>query len=888
MQPSEYEIQREVEALRDLKRRSATPGALSIDPDLPNPSSASSPTSSYWSGDGDSSSASHEDSSSSEDTSLSGGPDGTNQPADDPFHLFWVPASVHPEIAPAEFRAFLKEHARNPPPSDGGPSRSSSLSSSSSLLGRKRSMLSRQYRPSENDGVGDEEEQIVPLRRNRTSMYNKQGPQLTISDLQRLEELAEEASESDDPSKLRSILRRSLSFNVSPTAIDKMDDMPDMGDEADVPIIVPPPNQILRRANRTKIRKPGLPGDGNGHRFGSTRRGAAARSGTNPVTLNEKRTSGDRSSSEHGDDAQLTRRRTFDAEVAQPRPESSYSEEASIFDAYVREDDEDDQPMPVVVSASPPPEPSLELPPIQADSQTSLFDALEPVLHHPQPQRLLSPPISEQPQQPSRTPSPAEAAPPSISPPRSPEPALTPAAPTPTHPTSQPAFLSAPPSPQPQRKDKDKKGLFGKWGADKGGKKATAKDKERETRERAEKEKESGFFGSLFGGKKHKESEGVPMGVHGVAAGREAAAALLGSSKSAKSYQPPPSPVGSPGVNNWSRYPIHVERAIYRLSHIKLANPRRPLYEQVLISNLMFWYLGVINKAQNPTTPPNGQANAAGAGAGAGPAGLTAQQQQEKEREQQEKLEKERLEKEQKEKEGPEAKKREASPRRGPLTKPAPAGAGGRRAEMPVKSPQYDMQHHAMEEEYGYGGGYNNPTPQSQNRPASTPPATGAPQPYRQPQIYQQTGQDTNGADYYYSADSQQYQQPQQQQRLPPGAMQPLEPSGWPQQPGSQRPRNASKSPPPSPIMQGFNAAMTSPSSRTPSRSLSATAIPSPTPPPVNGKLRKGHSAYAGTTAPTSTSSNGRRPRTAEEQETEDEDVPLALWQQQQATYRRR
>lgn len=670
-----------------------------------------------------------------------------------------------------------------------------------------------------------------------------------------------------------------------------MDDMPDMGDEADVPIIVPPPNQILRRANRTKIRKPGLPGDGNGHRFGSSRRGAVARSGTNPSTLSEKRTSGDRSSSEHGDDGQLVRRRTFDAEVAQPRPESSYSEEASIFDAYVREEDEEDQHMPMVITASPPKEPSHELPPIETDSPTSLFDALEPVLHHPQPQRLLSPPISEQPQQPSRTPSPAEAAPPSESPSLSPEPLPAPAAPTPVQPISQPAFLSAPPSPQsqPQRKDKDKKGLFGKWGADKGGKKATAKDKE------AEKEKDSGFFGSLFGGKKHKDSEGVPMGVHGVAAGREAAAALLGSSKSAKNYQPPPSPVGSPGVNNWSRYPIHVERAIYRLSHIKLANPRRPLYEQVLISNLMFWYLGVINKAQTPTTPPNGQANAAGAGAGAGPAGLTPQQQQEKEREQQEKLEKERLEKEQKEKEAAEAKKREASPRRGPLTKPAAAGAGGRRAEMPVKSPQYDMQHHAMEEEYGYGGGYNNPTPRpQQNRPASTPPVMGTPQPYRQPQIYQQTGQDTNGADYYYSADS----QPHQQQRLPPGAMQPLEPSGWPQQQGSQRPRNASKSPPPvskngprrsrSPPQQGFNAAMSTPSARSPGRSLSATAIPSPSPPPVNGKLRKGHSAYAGTTTPTSISSNERRPRTAEEQATEDEDVPLALWQQQQATYRRR
>lgn len=44
------------------------------------------------------------------------------------------------------------------------------------------------------------------------------------------------------------------------------------------------------------------------------------------------------------------------------------------------------------------------------------------------------------------------------------------------------------------------------------------------------------------------------------------------------------------------RMPINTERAIYRLSHVKLANPRRPLHEQVLISNMMFWYLGVIEQ----------------------------------------------------------------------------------------------------------------------------------------------------------------------------------------------------------------------------------------------------------------------------------------------------
>jgi len=204
-QPSEDEIQREVENLRDIKRRSTLqggPGALIIDPDLPTPGAqAAAAQASYWGPNDDSSS----DSNSHEDAS------GSDSASDDPFHLFWVPANMHPEIDPGQFRAFLHEHARAP--TEGGLARSESLSSAS--LTRKKSMLSRQYRPSENDGV--EDEHIVPLRRNRSSLYATSGPQLTIKDLEKLDELVEEASQSRDPTKLRSVLRRSFSMNVSPS-----------------------------------------------------------------------------------------------------------------------------------------------------------------------------------------------------------------------------------------------------------------------------------------------------------------------------------------------------------------------------------------------------------------------------------------------------------------------------------------------------------------------------------------------------------------------------------------------------------------------------------------------------------------------------------------------
>ena len=222
LQPSEYEIQREVEALKDLRRRSTNPAALTIDPDLPNQPSQTSPTSPYrLNRVFNSSDVVSIESSDRIDTADQAGASGSSQgddtangPSDDPFHLFWVPASLHPEIAPAEFRAFLKEHARTSP-SEESASLGRSFSSSSSLS-RKKSMLSRQYKPKDTDG--DEEENVVPVKRSR-SIYRNEGPQLTISDLQKLEELAEEASQSDDPSKLRNVLRRSLSLNVSPTGL---------------------------------------------------------------------------------------------------------------------------------------------------------------------------------------------------------------------------------------------------------------------------------------------------------------------------------------------------------------------------------------------------------------------------------------------------------------------------------------------------------------------------------------------------------------------------------------------------------------------------------------------------------------------------------------------
>ncbi|CCE64527.1 hypothetical protein TPHA_0I00200 [Tetrapisispora phaffii CBS 4417] len=43
------------------------------------------------------------------------------------------------------------------------------------------------------------------------------------------------------------------------------------------------------------------------------------------------------------------------------------------------------------------------------------------------------------------------------------------------------------------------------------------------------------------------------------------------------------------------RLPVNVERAIYRLSHLKLSDPKRELREQILLSNFMYAYLHLVN-----------------------------------------------------------------------------------------------------------------------------------------------------------------------------------------------------------------------------------------------------------------------------------------------------
>ncbi|RAL16329.1 putative telomere silencing protein Zds1 [Aspergillus homomorphus CBS 101889] len=109
------------------------------------------------------------------------------------------------------------------------------------------------------------------------------------------------------------------------------------------------------------------------------------------------------------------------------------------------------------------------------------------------------------------------------------------------------------------------------------------KDNTRRTSGESKKEKESGLFSSIFGGGR-KKSNGDSGHHH---------------KKSSSQNLSPEPPVRElrPDIDYaWTRFSILEERAIYRMAHIKLANPRRALYSQVLLSNFMYSYLAKVQQ----------------------------------------------------------------------------------------------------------------------------------------------------------------------------------------------------------------------------------------------------------------------------------------------------
>lgn len=111
------------------------------------------------------------------------------------------------------------------------------------------------------------------------------------------------------------------------------------------------------------------------------------------------------------------------------------------------------------------------------------------------------------------------------------------------------------------------------------------KKKESNRKSDSKKEKDGSLFSSIFGGGKKREEKEKNKKYQ----------QLLHVPEDIVPYKPL-----QPDVDyNWSRFPLLEERAIYRMAHIKLANPRRSLHSQVLLSNFMYSYLAIV-QAMHP------------------------------------------------------------------------------------------------------------------------------------------------------------------------------------------------------------------------------------------------------------------------------------------------
>lgn len=155
----------------------------------------------------------------------------------DASRLFWVPASLHPELAPKEFKSFLESKAdlikrKSGDYSSLGPERQGSNSS----LRRKRSMLSRQI--DDSSGFQDGADR---LERQRSQSSSKRDGMLSPN-LQQLETLVDDSKQTTKDS---SLVRGMQNVGITPGE--------------DKPILPPaPPGHSLRRSTRTQYKKGSL------------------------------------------------------------------------------------------------------------------------------------------------------------------------------------------------------------------------------------------------------------------------------------------------------------------------------------------------------------------------------------------------------------------------------------------------------------------------------------------------------------------------------------------------------------------------------------------------------------------------------------------------------
>ncbi|KAL2837655.1 hypothetical protein BJY01DRAFT_220788 [Aspergillus pseudoustus] len=558
----------------------------------------------------------------------------------DTSRLFWVPARLHPELAPKEFKSFLESKAEHIKRRSGDfSSLSPERHGSDSSLRRKRSMLSKQI--DTGSGYTDGAER---LERKRSQNRDPQGP-----NLHDIENLVGDSS------------------NRAPSASSLLESVQSLGisNDDDRPILPPaPPGHSLRRATRTQYRKAGSLKKGERPSFARrTGRNSGSKdaldsivgSGSQPI-LGLTRVSTDPTPS-------VTRAQAI--AKSQGSFSDSNSSPSTNFDSVLEgsgQTMEESLGQPLKDSGNRVNSPQQ---PRQWNSRTDSNGRATPVAQY-QDQKI--PEIVETPPQeahttPSTTSSQSSRVPTRVS---SNDSTQQPKRPSPSRAhakdststlnefannpqliqgnTSRTDSLSFIPTATEERKSESKKSKDKK--DSEGGRKSSwhwflgseDKDKEKEKKKdndsrkmktkiadkmhdathtssasnepsqrresavfdrldpkleeerkkdsarrssgETKKEKESGLFSSIFGGGRKKNSEHHH---------KKSLSRTL-------SPDPPVRELRADVDYPWTRFSILEERAIYRMAHIKLANPRRALYSQVLLSNFMYSYLAKVQQ----------------------------------------------------------------------------------------------------------------------------------------------------------------------------------------------------------------------------------------------------------------------------------------------------
>ena len=601
---------------------------------------------------------------------------------DDTSRLFWVPARLHPELAPKEFKTFLdsrvdsiKRRSADYSLSPNGPQREGSGGG----LRRKKSMLSRQIDNSEGRGAEGYQDGAERLDRKR-SLSGAEALNTGISNLQELEVLV------NDPAKV--IQRLSLDTGQKATG-------GEVPASEDMPILPTAPGNSLRRSTRTTYRRGSLR---KGERVPLSKRAAkTAETDTDESSIASP-------INPAADISDLTRVRTAPSPATE-RPPENFSRPGRLNRSRINVpaisqatlyDNVQAPALPITTEPINPPvlnAPLLPTPPTQRHFVSQIASNGRSTA---QPGRVVPQIVVETPPQVDETHSTPSLNSQTHLPERvsshDPPPSLPPQAPLPVGPPStrgakRPGLtrqnqsekgnqtlrdMAAHPSPLPgnstrtdslsfiptltEDKKADNRKAAAKSDAPDGAKKSSwswgsllgTEEREKEKRKEEEakeaskraktklvkpsdkshdstrldvlqttldggrgreslvldrgdlkleeerkkessrkasgsdkKEKDHGLFSSFFGGAK-KKIERESFG-----------------KKSSRNLSPdPPHPILKPDVDyNWTRFSILEERAIYRMAHIKLANPRRALYSQVLLSNFMYSYLAKVQQA---------------------------------------------------------------------------------------------------------------------------------------------------------------------------------------------------------------------------------------------------------------------------------------------------